>query len=172
MRIIKNILAILLYVYRQDILCALSQLAVWLGFISHRYFHVCGLLHFWETTQRKWTKCSMKNTDVWEATHKLIWHCIFDNRLRIWKTICLEPLCQQAETERQGAVFLENYLWFILLRETFFFSVKASIGNSAMAIPVKPPVPVSDWLSLRPDIAAGLPGCTLGSLAGFVCNRN
>ncbi len=62
-------------------------------------------------------KFGMENADLWEATSELIWHCIFDNRLPIWKTICLEPLCQQAETKRQGAEFLENYLRFILLGE-------------------------------------------------------
>lgn len=55
MRVIKkNSPAILVCVSGQATLHGSSQLAVWLGFISHRYFHVCGLLHIWETTQRKW----------------------------------------------------------------------------------------------------------------------
>lgn len=47
----KNDSATLLYVHGEATLHESSQL----GFISHRYFHVCGLLRFWEPTQWKLT---------------------------------------------------------------------------------------------------------------------
>ncbi len=52
-------------------------------------------------------------------------------------------------------MFLENYLWFILLGESFFVPVEASIRNSDKVNPVKAP----DRLSSMPDIPAvfGMP---------------
>lgn len=84
--------------------------AIWLGFISCRYFHVCGFLNFWETTQRKWPNCGVWRTQTWVATPQLIWPCIFDKRLHIWKTTRLESLCQQAETEQQGCNISQKVL--------------------------------------------------------------
>lgn len=75
-------------------------------------------------------KFNTVNRDLSEVTLKLIRHCIFDDRLHIWKTICPEQLCQQAETEQQGAAFLEKYLWFILLGESPLLTVKASVWNN------------------------------------------
>lgn len=83
-------------------------------------------------------KCSMESTDLCEVTQKLIW--------------------------QQGAVFLENYLWFILLGESFYFPVKMSVGKNSTEIPLaKVHVPASDCLSSSADITVEHPGCTLCS---------
>lgn len=55
-------------------------------FISCRYFHVCGLLSFWETTQRKRSETLEpgEHRPGWRPC-KLIRHCIFDNWLAYLK---------------------------------------------------------------------------------------
>lgn len=107
----------------------LDSLAVWLGVISHRFSCLWSRLLL-GSHPKKMDKFNIVNRDLSEVTLKLIWHCIFDDRLHIWKTICPEQLCQQAETEQQGAAFPEKYLWFILLGESPLFTVKASVWNN------------------------------------------
>lgn len=74
-------------------------------FISCRYFHVCGLLGFWETTQRKRSETleSGEHRPGWRP-RKLIRHCVFDNWLAYLKNNPALSRCvnKLPESERQG----------------------------------------------------------------------
>lgn len=82
-------------------------------FISCRYFHVCGLLSFWETTQRKRSETleSAEHSPGWRP-RKLIRRCIFDNWLAYLKnnpalSRCVNKLLRasgRAETPLQRKV--------------------------------------------------------------------
>lgn len=76
------------------------------GFISCRYFHVCGLRSFWETTQRKRSETleSGEHRPGWRP-RKLIRRCIFDNRFAYLKNIpalsrCVNKLLRPSSSRR------------------------------------------------------------------------
>lgn len=76
---------------------------------------------------KKMDKWWTENIDFWEETLKLIPHCIFDNLLHIWRLICLEQLCQQAQTRHWGTALAKNFMWFILLGVSRFPLTKKNL---------------------------------------------